>query len=104
MPEQVRLAALSRAAPVAGRGLRPLPFTAPNTGTILRHGVDWTAQLVKLDLNDQRTRQQAASALGMLGDFVMRDDPAHGASFLRSPSAGTWKCCAYRHPTSTPWR
>ena len=54
----------------------------PRLGRILRDGVDWSRQLVRFDADDQRPRRQAAGALGLLGDFLVREDPAKGAAVL----------------------
>lgn len=54
----------------------------PQLGRILRDGVEWSERLVRFDADDQRPRRQAAGALGMLGDFLVRGDPAQGAAVL----------------------
>ena len=54
----------------------------PQLGRILRDGVEWSERLVRFDADDQRPRRQAAGALGMLGDFLVREDPVRGAAVL----------------------
>jgi serine/threonine protein kinase len=53
------------------------------TEAVIRHGVEWSEQLVKLDANDRRSKKQAAQALAQWGETVARSDPAGGVVILR---------------------